>query len=300
MPIQYFGAHFSAGAGRLGLLGILAAACFLAGCAEAPRARSYMEFMEDSYAREGALARCNRDREATAEDPECVNARRAASMIAAQADAERRDQREAESEALLVAARERSEREQHALEQAQAAAQAQADAQYESQWSGSTEVLGSDPVAPVIEDDSTPVIEDDGTYNSLASTLGVVGPPRPVGPPQPAAAPVAPATTSAPAPRLPGPAPASVPAPSPDLSSNIASVAAPTPTPSMAAPTETAPAMPVEVTPQVDQAMPLLDHVEIPSEAAPELLYVELPPGPQAANGSTAQPLQDISLPEAR
>lgn len=271
MPIRYFGAHISAGAGRLGLLGMIVAACYLAGCAENPRARSYMEFMEDSFAREGALARCNRDREATAEDPECVNARRAASMIAAQADAERRDQREAESEALLVAARERASREQQAHEQAQAAAQVEAEAQYESQWSGSTDVLESEPVVPVVE--------NDGTYDSLASTLGVVGPPLPVGPPQPATLPAAPAPTLAPAPRLPGPTRAPVIAPRPSPSADVASVAAPAP--SIAEPNPSAPVTPVEAMPQADPAMPLLDHVEVPSEAAPELLYVELPPDPQ-------------------
>ena len=101
--------------------------------------RSYMEFMEDAYAREGTLARCNQDREATAADPECVNARRAATSIAARADAELREEREAESEALLVAARERADHQQRALELAEARAEAEAEAEYEAQWSESTE-----------------------------------------------------------------------------------------------------------------------------------------------------------------
>ncbi len=266
MPVRYFGVHNSAGAGRLGLLGFLLVACCLAGCMEGPRARSFMEFMEDSYAREGALARCNRDREATAADLECVNARRAASMVAAQADAELREKREAESEALLVAARERASREQQAVERAQQAARAEAEAQYESQWSGSTEVLESDP--------EVPAAGHAGTYDSLASTLGVVGPPRP------ATLPVA--ATPAPAPAA---APVAPPAPmvSPD-----APMAA-EPVRPVAAPAPLDPALPVEAMPPAVPTMPLLDHVEVPTDAAPELLYVELPPGPQAANESAAQ-----------
>ena len=287
MPIRYFGALLSAGARRCGLLGPVVTAAFLAGCAESPRARSYMEFMEDSYAREGALARCNRDRDATADDPECVNARRAASMIAAQADAELREQRAAESEALLVAARERAAREQQAVELAQEAARAEAEAQYESQWSGSTEVLESDPVAPVIEDDST--------YDSLASTLGVVGPPRPATLPvttAPAVQPPPVSTSMTPRAPTQPPAPSSVSPRAPE-SAPMSSAVAPRvlePPPESRSGVLNAPdAMPLETTPQTDAAMPLLDHIEVPSEAAPELLYVELPPGPQAANDASSQ-----------
>ncbi len=139
-------------------------AYFSTGCVEEPRPRSYMEFIEDTIAREGTLSRCNRDREATAREAECMNARRAASTIAARADEALREQREAESEAQLAAARERAEREQIAIRQTRAAAEANAEAEYEAQWT-----------EPVILEDTMQLAnatsDNDGIYGSLASTL---------------------------------------------------------------------------------------------------------------------------------
>ena len=68
------------------VLPLVMGSCLIAGCIEEPRPRSYLEFMEDPIAREGTLARCNQDRDATADDPECTNARRAASTAAARAE----------------------------------------------------------------------------------------------------------------------------------------------------------------------------------------------------------------------
>jgi hypothetical protein len=126
-----------------------------------------MEFMEDSLAREGTLARCNRDRDATASDAECMNARRAASTIAARADEALRDQRDAESELLRAAARDRADAAQQARQRAEAVAEAQAEAEYEAQWSESVEI--------VLADDSlAEPVSDRQTYGSLGSTLGAV------------------------------------------------------------------------------------------------------------------------------
>ncbi|MEE8543833.1 MAG: EexN family lipoprotein [Gammaproteobacteria bacterium] len=116
------------------LLPLVLMACLAAGCSVEPRPRSYMEFMDDSLAREGALARCNQDREATADDAECINARRAASTIAARADEALRDQREAESDILRAAVRDRAGYVQTAAERAEVAAQIAAEAEYEEQW----------------------------------------------------------------------------------------------------------------------------------------------------------------------
>ncbi len=121
------------------LLALALMACLLAGCSVEPRPRSYMEFMDDSLAREGALARCNQDREATAEDPECINARRAASTIAARADEALREQREADSDVLRAAVRDRAGYVQTAAERAEAAAQLTAEAEYEAQWRAAQE-----------------------------------------------------------------------------------------------------------------------------------------------------------------
>ena len=122
-------------------LSLVLMACLMAGCTGEPRPRSYMEFMDDSLAREGALARCNQDREATANDAECINARRAASTIATRADEALREQREAESDVLRAAVRDRAGYVQTAAERAEAAAQitAEAEAEYEAQWRAAQE-----------------------------------------------------------------------------------------------------------------------------------------------------------------
>jgi len=117
---------------RLGAL--LLASAVLVACVEEPLPRSFVEFMEDSLAREGVLVRCNADREATAFDPECVNARRAAAAIAAQDDVGKRERLEAQSEARLVAARQRADAQLAAERRAVLAADAERTHSYEAQW----------------------------------------------------------------------------------------------------------------------------------------------------------------------
>ncbi len=138
MVVQYIAALGAKGSRWGAPLLLVLMASFLAGCSSEPRPRSFMEFMDDSLAREGALARCNRDREATAEDAECVNARRAASTIAARADEALREQREENSDILRARARDRAGYVQTNAERADAAAQvtaeAEAEAEYEEQW----------------------------------------------------------------------------------------------------------------------------------------------------------------------
>ena len=138
MVVQYIAALGAKGSRRGAPLLLVLMASLLAGCSSEPRPRSFMEFMDDSLAREGALARCNRDREATAIDAECVNARRAASTIAARADEALREQREENSDILRARARDRAGYVQTNAERADAAAQvtaeAEAEAEYEEQW----------------------------------------------------------------------------------------------------------------------------------------------------------------------
>jgi hypothetical protein len=110
---------------------LLAAA--LAACAPEPEPRSIIDFMDDGLAREGVLIRCNRNREETLTDAECANARRAATAVALRAERERAPALEQESEAKLLALRERA-----ALQAG--AAQAVADAAYEAR--------GRDPAVP--------------------------------------------------------------------------------------------------------------------------------------------------------
>jgi hypothetical protein len=111
---------------------LLAAA--VAACAPAPEPRSVLDFMEDGLARDGVLARCNEDRDATLSDVECNNARRASATLAAEADRGRNQDLERESERKLVALRERSDRQDEAERAAAAASRAAAEAAYEARW----------------------------------------------------------------------------------------------------------------------------------------------------------------------
>jgi hypothetical protein len=112
------------------------AAAVVAACAPDPEPRSVLYFMDDGLAREGVLTRCNRDRDATLDDVECANARRAAAMIALEAERAKAAELERESERKLVALRERQARDAAAAEQAAADARAAAEAAYEAQWPG--------------------------------------------------------------------------------------------------------------------------------------------------------------------
>jgi len=61
--------------------------------------------MEDGLARDGVLTRCNENREATLNDEECSNARRAAATLALEAERARAPALEQQSEAKMVAMR---------------------------------------------------------------------------------------------------------------------------------------------------------------------------------------------------
>jgi hypothetical protein len=90
---------------------LLLAAVVTACAPSQPEPRSVLDFMDDGLAREGVLTRCNQNRDATLDDPECVNARRAAATLAIEGDRERAEENERESERKLLALRERSYRE---------------------------------------------------------------------------------------------------------------------------------------------------------------------------------------------
>jgi hypothetical protein len=161
----------AAGARATGILivAVLAVACEQ----EAARPRSFEYFKEDGLAREGVLARCDLET-AAQNDVECMNARRAASAVAAEIEQGRSPGLAAESERKLVAMRARSDFVEQAEQDATLATQAAAEAAYEAQW--------RDPKgAPVGK------LRDDGAYNveSLSQVptrpeleLAAVAPPK--------------------------------------------------------------------------------------------------------------------------
>lgn len=182
MFVRYNSALGAVSPKRTSLLLLVLLSCLSAGCVNEPLPRSYMEFMEDSLAREGTLARCNRDREATSGDAECMNARRAAATIAARADEALRAEREVESEVQRVAASERAARAQQARDQAEAVAEAQAEADYEAQWDQNAEIVlaeGETAVSVPVPEARTSMEPGLGTSPEVPAEPGFVGPPLP-------------------------------------------------------------------------------------------------------------------------
>lgn len=101
--------------------------------------------MDDGIAREGVLARCNQDRQASARDEECENARRASATLAVGEDKRSAASLEKDSARKLSALRDRQVREQEAA----AVAKAAADADYDANFRGkdSQGAAASDSVA---------------------------------------------------------------------------------------------------------------------------------------------------------
>jgi hypothetical protein len=133
--------------------GVLAVTVWFAACQQPAKARSYEFFMEDGLAREGVLARCNQDRNASVNDPECDNARRAAAAIGATGERERTQNYERESSRKLEELRDRAARKQQAEEQAAAAAKAAEKEAYEAQWRDKASASPTGPISNNAVDD---------------------------------------------------------------------------------------------------------------------------------------------------
>lgn len=141
------------GAGRRVKLWLLLAAALLAYACEAPPPpRSFVDFLDDSIARESVLLRCNQDRDTSANDPECVNARRAAAAIAARADEARRAELERESERKREAVRAAAAAEQQRQLEAARAAQAAQEAAYDAQWTAPASNATTDANTPTADE----------------------------------------------------------------------------------------------------------------------------------------------------
>lgn len=150
--------------------------------------------MDDGLAREGVLTRCNQNRAATLEDVECVNARRAAAVVALEQERSRSVDFERESERKLIALRERAERDAQAAARAASAAQAAARAAYEAQWrGGNAPAVAGEPVSSTAPVFGAPVgvvlpsMSDSTFFQDLAETTRPPSPPtlgvEPVEPP---------------------------------------------------------------------------------------------------------------------
>lgn len=104
-------------------------ACFLIVCAlavagcEEPKPRSVAEFMENEAALQGTLIRCDSDRGAAAQDPECQNASRAAERLALIQERALLKAREEAFERERAEYRSRLERERRLRQQAEQAAE---------------------------------------------------------------------------------------------------------------------------------------------------------------------------------
>ncbi len=77
-----------------------------------PGGRTFYDFKEDSVARDGVLSRCDRTPDTSADDLECIAARRAAAAVAIEQERSRTDGLERQSERKLVALRDRSARQE--------------------------------------------------------------------------------------------------------------------------------------------------------------------------------------------
>lgn len=88
-----------------GRLIVVAAAVAVASACSPPPPRSYDFFLNDSIARDGTLARCDRDPVAAQTDIECANARRAALAVQLEEERARREALERESAAKIEALR---------------------------------------------------------------------------------------------------------------------------------------------------------------------------------------------------
>jgi hypothetical protein len=113
---------------------VIVVAGLVAACHGPPQPRSVFYFMEDGLAREGALARCNQDRDATLVDVECRNARRASAAIALEEENARSGALALQSQRKLVALRDRAALRAQAESDAAAAARAAAASEYELRW----------------------------------------------------------------------------------------------------------------------------------------------------------------------
>ncbi|MBT8093120.1 MAG: EexN family lipoprotein [Gammaproteobacteria bacterium] len=146
-------------------LTLLFCVALLGACAKEPAARSVLQFIENPLLLEAAMVRCAQDRTQTKYDPECVNARQAASIIEAREEAKRADELEALSESKRRALRQTQEAAAEARRRALAAEERRKNQEYIEQFgepppvvSGEEDSLveGNLPIAVVPKGEESP------------------------------------------------------------------------------------------------------------------------------------------------
>lgn len=147
---------------RLILSGLSCA--LLAACAEEPMPPSVDEYVTDKILLDAAMARCSQNRATMKYEPECVNAREAADILARDEEAERRQQLEAESDRKRAALRRAQEAADEARRRAAEAARQREEAEYLAQFSNSGEGVPPPEEAGAAVPAAAQPADQDSTY----------------------------------------------------------------------------------------------------------------------------------------
>ena len=138
-----------------------------AACAEEPVPPSVDEYVADKILLDAAMARCSQNRATMKYEPECVNAREAADILARDEEAERRQQLEAESDRKRAALRRAQEAADEARRRAAEAARQREEAEYLAQFSTSPDAVspsdtpGAPDPATAVPANPDPTIEQE-------------------------------------------------------------------------------------------------------------------------------------------
>ncbi len=143
----------------------LCVAVALGACSREPEPRSITEFVENPILLEAAIVRCDRDRNASRYDPECINAREAVKRVAAKEEAERRVELEVQSAKKREALRRTQEAAAEARRRAAEVERLRQEEAYQSQFGatasdtdgGETSDSGNVPMAIIPEGGEDPL-----------------------------------------------------------------------------------------------------------------------------------------------
>jgi hypothetical protein len=143
----------------------LCGALLLAGCAEEVPPPTVDEFLADKILLDATIVRCTQNRSQMKYQPECVNAREAANILARDQEAERRKQLEAQSERKRAALRRAQEAADQARRRAADAERRRREAEYLSLFEGGgtgTPTEGAAPPQPGANGSAPPAPADAG------------------------------------------------------------------------------------------------------------------------------------------